>query len=1099
MASLPYPSKNTRSATEKASFAYYLACCSAQEIPFQTLQLVQTRSSQTHTEGSVLCLETIFSFPYIPPSSSVWKKLCDHSIAYHAAMANRFSRQVTHGVRTDDKIFYDSLAQQQGAIAADEGLPSFWKSIKPLLPKSRKKQRSNIRCTGPEPSELCNHYNQLEAGLPCDYSSLLLQCFHRQKQAVVDAPLQMALTDLPSRQEVERAGHRQKKGRAPGVDGVPAEVVHRALPHTSDVLAMLFLKAWILGSEPVQFKGGLMHSIAKKSGATTASGMRGIVLLDSAGKLYHSILRNRLIQSVPSLPSQLGGYRGQQTLFATQLLRSHCVVTSRCHLSTATVFVDVRSAFHCLLREHAFGTRDNFPPRLLAILQSEDLEMFNLWQLQSRSMHLGFFSTLLLDLHERCRMPTKTPGTSYPTQIHVLPLQEAPGQALRWPTLLSTSSWVICCKRLRRSSENMILCQEFGTSCSCHHLLLLGWTMLPFRFLQRKPANSTPPLRISCHVSERFLNLSGCDSTWQQRKQKWCVSIVDATVLNYVSTDLSNVSVSFRSLMEHHYVQSRPMSTLVLCLRNQPLCRRRSILELAKPRPLTGKWRNPFLAIDTSQYVRACSSWSLWLFLSFCMAVALGLCLQNGNSRRSITSLSHGSAKLPMMVSGVLTALRIGNSKPVGREFRWDCGLPNTGSCMRSSLFDLLLNWCLTTSRRRMTFVRNPGFKPSCLLSIGLSLVQSLRLETLLMRRHLRCLTQIRRPSLHGWFNINPVELLPCVVLLLATCKRNTWLRWCTQDTKNYLIYVQSSLSSSLCQTTLPGTCQAMLTSLATSALEHFHLFRPDRLIIGSIMVTSRWSENLFMARFALPAGNATGRHNGCSNTYVTADAMVPTDVLLNFSNSSSLWQHLLQLRFRRRYNITTGCLVVSHLDLTVDLTIPFGSAEFINSLWTGDMNGRPLDSLLPLINRCMTEFAWSWPRQLQHGLRRCMKGILALSLTATSKSFGCRRSEGQTTMMNKCYGRLWSGGWRSSTRFSLLWTVKTLNVNWRAYSLVSLSVFRSIRLWIGSGSSWTGFTTNQSRCSRKSQMRLLIPVSVDLVNPFQTVSNNNLNSWPLS
>ena len=314
-------------------------------------------------------------FPACAPSSSVWRKLCDHSIAFHAAMAQRFSRQVTSGVRADDKAFYEGLAHQQGAIAADEGLPSFWKSIKPLLPKSRKKQRSNIRCTGPEPSELCTHYNQLEAGFQCDYSSLLLQCFHRQKQAVADAPLQMSLSDLPSRQEVERAGHRQKKGRAPGVDGVPAEVVHHALPYASDILTTLFLKAWILGAEPVQFKGGLMHSIAKKSGATTASGMRGIVLLDSTGKLYHSILRSRLIQSIPSLPSQLGGYRGQQTLFATQLLRSHCLVTSRRHLSTATVFVDVRSAFHCFLREHAFGTRGTFPPRLLAILQSEELDV----------------------------------------------------------------------------------------------------------------------------------------------------------------------------------------------------------------------------------------------------------------------------------------------------------------------------------------------------------------------------------------------------------------------------------------------------------------------------------------------------------------------------------------------------------------------------------------------------------------------------------------------------------------------------------------------------------------------------------------------------
>ena len=146
----------------------------------------------------------------------------------------------------------------------------------------------------------------------------------------------------------------------------------------------------------------------------------------------------------------------------------------------------------------------------------------------------------------------------------------------------------------------------------------------------------------------------------------------------------------------------------------------------------------------------------------------------------------------------------------------------------------------------------------------------------------------------------------------------------------------------------------------------------PDRLIIGSIMDISRWNANLFMARFVLLAGSATGPRNGCSNISVTADAMVPTDVLLNSSNFSNLWQHLLQSRFRRHYNTTTDCHDVLHLDLTVDLTIPFGSAEFTNSLWIGDVNGRHLDFLSPPINRCMTEFAWSWQRQLQHAGHTC-------------------------------------------------------------------------------------------------------------------------------
>ncbi len=236
--------------------------------------------------------------------ATTWLKLCDHSIAFHLALFGRLSRQVTHHVRQDDKQFYQQLAYQHGRIAADEGLPSLWKSIRHLLPKFKKKRNSNIRRTGPELHELCDHYNNLEAGYELDYPSLLNQCFTRQKEAIVDAPLQMELSELPSRQEVEQVGRAQKRGRAPGIDGIIPEVLHQVVPQNSDVLTLLFLKTWVLSAEPVQFKGGLMHSIAKKRGTHTAQGMRGIVLLDTVGKIYHSLLRRRLINSIPPLPFQ---------------------------------------------------------------------------------------------------------------------------------------------------------------------------------------------------------------------------------------------------------------------------------------------------------------------------------------------------------------------------------------------------------------------------------------------------------------------------------------------------------------------------------------------------------------------------------------------------------------------------------------------------------------------------------------------------------------------------------------------------------------------------------------------------------------------------
>ena len=311
----------------------------------------------------------------VAASFTSWLKLCDHSIAFHSALFRRLSRQTTRQVRQDDKTFYQQLAYQHGRIAADEGLPSLWKSIRYLLPKFKKKQRSNIRCIGPEPHELRDHYNSLEAGYELDYASLLRQCFDRQKEAIADAPLQMELSELPSRQEIEQVGRAQKRGRAPGVDGIIPEILHQAVPWNSDVFTLLFLKTWVLSAEPVQFKGGLMHSIAKKRGSHTAQGMRGIVLLDTVGKLYHGLLRRRLIASIPPLHFQLGGYRGQQTLFATQLLRSYSQLTTSLRISTATVFIDVKSAFHCLLREHAFGIDSTFPRKLIDTLRHEGLNI----------------------------------------------------------------------------------------------------------------------------------------------------------------------------------------------------------------------------------------------------------------------------------------------------------------------------------------------------------------------------------------------------------------------------------------------------------------------------------------------------------------------------------------------------------------------------------------------------------------------------------------------------------------------------------------------------------------------------------------------------
>ena len=306
-----------------------------------------------------------------------WLRLTDHAVALHSWQYQRLCSTVTHAVRQDDKAFYAALAAEQGDIAADEGLSGLWRKIKHLLPKGVARRKANIRCVGPQVDDLTAHYSQLEAGQEIEYADLLSQRAHRQREAQTDLPLQLKLTDLPTRVEIEQVCKLAKRRKAPGLDGVQAEHLQALMVHHSDVFFQLLFKIWTASAEPLQFKGGFICSIAKKQGSLTAAGMRGIMLLDVLGKLHHSLLRRRLLPWAAQnrLDTQFGGFQGQQTIFASLLLRSYAKVVEAKQVSLAIVFVDVKNAFHCLLRQHAFATAAHFPLKLQQVLTEEGLDV----------------------------------------------------------------------------------------------------------------------------------------------------------------------------------------------------------------------------------------------------------------------------------------------------------------------------------------------------------------------------------------------------------------------------------------------------------------------------------------------------------------------------------------------------------------------------------------------------------------------------------------------------------------------------------------------------------------------------------------------------
>eukprot|EP00435_Cladocopium_sp_Y103_P001901 s1454_g1.t1 len=268
---------------------------------------------------------------------------------------------------------YESLAFQQAQTAADEGFPMLWRTIRALLPKNRKRRQHSLKGGGLDAQQLAQHFNQIEAGEVFSYERLLKECHRRQAETNLEAPLELTLGQLPTRLMLEDVTLRAKAHKAPGLDQISIDTVKSRMADCSGEFFALVLKAWTLSSEPLQWKGGLLKAINKRSGTLSLSSVRGIALLSSVGKVYHAIMRRMLLPTVShmKLTTQYGGFGGQQPSFATAMLRSYTRSAAADGLSVAILYLDVRHAFHSMLRSHVFGQEDHMTETLRACLETE--------------------------------------------------------------------------------------------------------------------------------------------------------------------------------------------------------------------------------------------------------------------------------------------------------------------------------------------------------------------------------------------------------------------------------------------------------------------------------------------------------------------------------------------------------------------------------------------------------------------------------------------------------------------------------------------------------------------------------------------------------
>eukprot|EP00438_Fugacium_kawagutii_P017593 Skav222256 [mRNA] locus=scaffold3059:353379:358742:+ [translate_table: standard] len=292
----------------------------------------------------------------------------DQQIASQRLLFCKLGQQVIKALRADDRRFFDGILASYAEFPSPQVGRHFWARIQRAFPKLKEKRRH------PRPSRLAHledqwspHFRQLEAGALVQPAALEEACRARQAQLPIFPTC--ALAELPSILDLEDVLRTTSPHKATGFDLVPSILAHVAPCQMADLYRDLVLKIFMFCREPMMFKGGSLVAIPKKLSFQTASLFRGILLLPTVAKKVHALARKSVIDLLryQKPAGQLGGFPGQEVVCASHALQTQLRIFHDRGYSCCTVFVDLASAFHHLVRELVVSPE--IDPHILDALQ----------------------------------------------------------------------------------------------------------------------------------------------------------------------------------------------------------------------------------------------------------------------------------------------------------------------------------------------------------------------------------------------------------------------------------------------------------------------------------------------------------------------------------------------------------------------------------------------------------------------------------------------------------------------------------------------------------------------------------------------------------
>ena len=201
-------------------------------------------------------------------------------------------------------------------------------------------------------------------------------------ESIQQRPMITELDAPPNTAEADAAIKQLQTGKAPGPDGIPAEVFKAGGETLITHLTRMFQVFWANGQLPQDLRdANIIHLYKNKGDRSSCDNHRGISLLSIAGKILARIMLNRITKHILDdvVSESQCGFRKQRgtvdMVFAIRQLQEKCVEQ---HQDLHLLFIDLTKAFDTVNRAALWAILSKLgcPPRFVQIIRSFHDGMF---------------------------------------------------------------------------------------------------------------------------------------------------------------------------------------------------------------------------------------------------------------------------------------------------------------------------------------------------------------------------------------------------------------------------------------------------------------------------------------------------------------------------------------------------------------------------------------------------------------------------------------------------------------------------------------------------------------------------------------------------